>query len=143
MFSNPGPPPWRGRPLRAARPRAERAAALEGGVAELVVPGLLLGVGEDVVGVLDFLELRLGRLVAGVGVGVVLPGEPPIRLLDLVGRGVPGDAQDLVIISVGHRIPQVAEIARTGLVPLRPPTIGRPFDLSRPGPDVQGSRRGF
>ncbi len=98
--------PLPGRPLGAAGPGAERASAVEGGVAELVVALFFLGVREDVVGVLDFLELLLGRLVAGIGVRVVLAGEPSIRLLDLFRRRVPGHAQDLVIISVGHRIPQ-------------------------------------
>ena len=67
-------PPSRPTPAPPAR-GPKGPAALERGVAELVEAGLLLGVGEDVVRVLNFLELPLGRLVAGVGVGVMLPRE--------------------------------------------------------------------
>src|SRR4051794_27097024 len=62
------------RPLRSARKRTERPPSLEGGVAELVVPCLFLGVGQDIVSVLNFLEPGLGLLVAGLGVRVMLPG---------------------------------------------------------------------
>ena len=85
MFSKPAAPALPSRPLRGPRRGPNGPRPVEGGVAELVVPGLLLGVREDVVGVLDLLEFRLGRLVAGVGVGVVLPGERSVRLLDLLG----------------------------------------------------------
>src|SRR5262249_41965861 len=47
------------------------------------------------------LELRLGLLVAGVAVGVVLPRQAAVRLLDRVLRGVAGDTEDLVVVA-GH-----------------------------------------
>ena len=62
-------------------------------VAELIVLGPLLLVGEDFVGGGDVLELGLGRLVAGVAVGMVLPGELAVRLGDFVGRGGTADAE--------------------------------------------------
>ena len=51
---------------------AARAALLERRVPETVVGGALLLVLQDVVGLVDLLELRLGLLVAGVAVRVVL-----------------------------------------------------------------------
>jgi len=44
----------------------------------------LLRVREDLVGVLYLLEALLGAAVVGVGVGVVLPGQLPVGLADLV-----------------------------------------------------------
>ena len=72
-------------------------------MAELVELGLFVGIREDIVGTLDFLELGLGRLVAGVGVGVMLAREGSVCLFDLVGRGVAGHPKHLVIVAVGHR----------------------------------------
>ena len=46
--------------------------------AEAVVVGASIGVREDLVGLGDLLEARLGRRVAGVGVGVVLARESPV-----------------------------------------------------------------
>ena len=43
-------------------------------VAVLVVPGLLVSVGQHLVSLVDLLELLLGLFIAGVQVGVVLPG---------------------------------------------------------------------
>src|SRR5439155_11830765 len=74
--------------------------------AEGVVLLALLGVGEDVVSRLHFLEALLGRLVARIRVRVVLPGELAVGLLDLVlARGF-RDAERLVeILNRGHRSP--------------------------------------
>jgi hypothetical protein len=53
--------------LEAARPGG--MAALEGGRAVAVVGGALVGILQDVVGVIEFLELLLGVLLALVAVG--------------------------------------------------------------------------
>jgi len=79
-----------------------RLSAADAGVAELVVIGALGGVGEDVVGFLDFLELFLGGFVVLVDVGVVLTDELAVRLAEFVGAGVARDAEDFVIVSFGH-----------------------------------------
>src|SRR5215211_8017064 len=73
-------------PAEAApeRPRAEQPAGL-------VVLGPLLGVGQHRIGPPDLLEALLGRLVALVGVRVVLLRELPVGLLD-VALGVSKDA---------------------------------------------------
>src|SRR5699024_2317978 len=76
--------------------RAEAGAAAH--LADLVVllPGLL--VGQHLVRLPDLLELRLGLRVTRVLVGMVLPRELPVRLLDLSVRSISGDAQRLVEI---------------------------------------------
>src|SRR5574337_25041 len=86
---------------------ATHAAAHVGvhaGVAVLVVGGAFLRVGQELVGLLDLLELLLGGLggVTLVAVRVVLHGELAIGFLELVVRGVLGNAEDLVKISLGH-----------------------------------------
>ena len=63
------------------------------GRAEGVVLLALLGIGEDVVGLLDLLEPLLGLGIARVVVRVVLAGELPVGLLQVVGGGVLGDAR--------------------------------------------------
>ena len=92
-------------PRRSAAPRktagssaAARGAAGEPEMVELFFLGLIA---ENVVGVLDFFELDLGLFVAGVAVGMELPRQIAISLLDLVVRGFFGDSQDFVVIA-GH-----------------------------------------
>src|SRR5690606_14654069 len=75
----------------------------QGHLAELVIQGPLVGVAEHLVGVRDLLEALLGRLVAGVLVRVMAACQRPIRLLDLVLRGRPLDAQRLVEVLHGSR----------------------------------------
>ena len=89
----------------AAKPAAEAGARVRVEVrvdareAVLIVPGLFVGVGEDLIGLVDLLELFLGRFVAGVLVGVIFHGQLAVGLFDLgVGR-VLLHAQYLVIIS--------------------------------------------
>src|SRR5919106_38232 len=83
---------------------AERAAAAEPGEH---TPGVvllaLLRVGQRVVGLLHLLEALLGPRVVLVAVRVVLAGELPIRLLDLVLRGLLRDSEGLVVVVVRHR----------------------------------------
>ena len=88
---------------RAAAP--ERPARRVGGepvpVLQLDVVLLsLLGVGQDVVSLRDLLEALLGALVSRVEVGMMLAGEPAIRLLDLGETGLAVDAEHVVVI--GH-----------------------------------------
>ena len=84
----------------AAGPAAGNAAAAEADEhAAGVVLLALLGVRERVVGALDLLEALLGRRVVGVAVGVVLARELAVRLLDLVVRRLPVDAEHLVEVA--------------------------------------------
>ena len=63
----------------------------------------LAGVGENLVGLGDLLEPLLGLRVR-VDVGMQLPGQPTVGLLDLVGVGVSPDAEDAVVV-VRHAHP--------------------------------------
>src|SRR5205814_4083551 len=64
-----------------------------------VVPLALLGIAEDLVGLIDLLEALLGlRLL--VDVRVVLARQLPVGLLDVDGRGVLGNAKGLVVVLV-------------------------------------------
>merc|ERR1719188_1102996 len=86
-----------GEPFGKAGAAARAQAALETLLADLVVDAALLGVGEDVVGLADLLELLLGAGVL-VLVGVILEGELPVRLLELVVVGGARHPQDLIIV---------------------------------------------
>ena len=100
--------------LEGGGAEAGEVLGTEGRMAELVVLGLLLGVREDLEGLVDLLELLLGLLVPGVQVGVVLPGELPEGLLDILVRGIPGNPQDLVVVPLCHA-------GRPGEPPANPP----------------------
>src|SRR6516225_2835829 len=84
----------------AARARGARPGERVG--AE-VVHLALLGIREHLVGLGDLLEPLL-RAFVGVDVGVQFPGEPPVRLLDVVRARVPRHAQGGVVV-VGHYDP--------------------------------------
>ncbi|MNI51574.1 hypothetical protein D3C73_1063050 [compost metagenome] len=56
----------------------------------------LLRVDEQPVSIGDILELFFRGLVAWVQVGMQLPGQPPVRLLDLIRRGVTGNTKCFV-----------------------------------------------
>src|SRR5690348_6504173 len=66
---------------------------LKGGMPEAIVLGASLRVGENLVGFVEFLELFLGLLVAGVAVGMVLDRQTAVRLLKLVFGGATTNAQ--------------------------------------------------
>ena len=95
-----------------AKTATETAAGLAGpivgidpGKAELVIALAFFRVGKYIVRLVDFLELLLGGLVAGVQVGVVLFGELAVGAFDLGIGGVFADSQHLVIITFFcHRI---------------------------------------
>src|SRR6266850_79549 len=82
---------------------AETLGAAEAGMAEPVVAGALLLVGQDGVGLGRFLELLLGVLVAGVAIGVMLHGELAVGLLDLGLTGLAPDPEHLVVVALLHR----------------------------------------
>src|SRR5690606_13572294 len=88
-----------GGPEPTREPAAGEPAATTGEErARLVVLATLLLVGQHPVRLGDPLEPGLGLGVAGVGIRVQLTGEPPVRLLDLVGRSVGGHAQLAVVV---------------------------------------------
>jgi len=64
----------------------------------------LVGIGENLVGLVDVFESLLGRRIARVDVGVVLASQTAIGLLDVFFRSALGNAQHLVVVFVFHRI---------------------------------------
>ena len=81
-------------------PAAERIVAHTRGYAvgtEAVIPRTLLGVCQDLVSPGDLLESRLGCRI-GIGIGVELACPLAVGALDLVGRRVPIDAQQVVVV---------------------------------------------
>jgi hypothetical protein len=70
--------------------------------AELVVLTPLFGIAEDLVGLVNVLELRLGLLVVGIYVRMILAGELTIGRLDIGFGGVALDAENLVIVFKFH-----------------------------------------
>src|SRR4249919_979186 len=132
--------------VEAARATAERtpaagraAEAAEHAPARVVLLALL-GVREHVVGALNLLEALLRLGVVGVAVGVVSPGELPVRLLDLlVGRPL-GDAQNFVEI-LCHRLLAHHHARRPDQLLVEPVALLHHLD-DRPRLDpVRGHRR--
>src|SRR5690606_2779868 len=82
---------------------AAGAAILESGMAETIIGGAFLRILEDLVGLVDFLELMLAGLVAGVAIGMVLHGELAEGGLQLLLVGPLANAERLVKISL-HRV---------------------------------------
>jgi hypothetical protein len=77
------------------------AAGAQALVTVRVVLAALLGIGQHLVGLGGLLELGLGIRVVGVDVRVQLPRQAPEGLLDRRLVGIPGHAQDLVVVA-GH-----------------------------------------
>ena len=66
----------------------------------MVVPAAAARIGEDLVGLADFLEALRRLPVARIQVGMVLAGESPIRLFDLLRVSLSRDSQDCVVVAV-------------------------------------------
>ena len=105
-----------------AKAAATTHAAFKGRMTELVVLGFLLGVLEDIVGLVDFLEFLLGSLrVVAVEVRMIFAGHFLIGLLDLRCRRALLDAQHLIIIAfIAHVAPSLNIIVGSPQAPNNP-----------------------
>ena len=83
---------------------ARTAAVLEGGMAEAVIGGALLRIAQALVGLVDFLELDLGGLVAVVAVGMELHGELAEGRLQHLLVAASRDAEDFVEVALAHSL---------------------------------------
>jgi hypothetical protein len=72
---------------------------------ETVITRATFGVREDAVGFVDLFKLLLRRMIAGIAIRVELQRQFSIRTLQLLFRGAPADAEDLIIISFTHWFP--------------------------------------
>ena len=86
----------------AAHARRACRCLIDARVAVLVVGGALVGVRQNFVSLLGFLELFLGLRIVGVAVGVKFHRELAIRLLDVVFRRIAIDAEHFVIVFFRH-----------------------------------------
>ena len=104
---------------RAARARAE--VGVNPREAVLVVAGLLIGIGQHLVGLAHLLKPFLGFLVPGVPVGVVFHGHLSIGPFDLIGAGALVNPQHLVIVTfvVCHTFHLTVNTFPRGKVPRR------------------------
>lgn len=71
-------------------------------VPELVILPTLGRVTQDLIRLGDLFELRLGRFVVGIDIRMVLPGQSPVGLFDLLVRRAPANAKDLVVVALIH-----------------------------------------
>jgi hypothetical protein len=103
-------------PLRSGAAAPAGHVGVDAGMAELVVGGPLLGVGEHLVGLLGLLEFLLRllgrRVLALVAVRVVLHGQLAVGLLDVFLGRVLRHAQDVVVVALGHRIGSLCKRVR-------------------------------
>src|ERR1700722_10527995 len=133
------------------------AALIEGGVTVAVVSRALLGVRQMLIGFVQFLEPRLGLLVAGVPVGMTLHRRLAEGGLQFGLRRRFGDAQSFVEIALGHRSARPESMHASNLLvprrllagrpacprphlppPLRRPLSSRPATPARPALFVHG-----
>src|SRR6185437_1817973 len=124
---------------------ATHAAMFKSGVTEAVISGTLVAVLEDVVGLVDFLEAVLAVLIARIAVGVMLHRELAERCLQLDFRAGAFDAQDLVVVALGHAaLILVPHVIMAGLNPaihlFRRLTKERWTPGSSPGVTISGRR---
>ncbi len=82
--------------------RGAGAVRIDAGVAELVVSRALGRVGQDLVGLLRFLEALFGPGILRIAVRVPLHRQLAIGVLQVAVGGVPVDSEHLVIIPLRH-----------------------------------------
>ena len=75
---------------------------LEGGVTKPVVGGAFVAILENVVCLVDFLETVLAFLVTRIAVRVMLHCELAERRLELDLGGGAGNAENFVVVALGH-----------------------------------------
>jgi len=73
-------------------------------LSNLVVLCSFLGIAQYLVGGGDVLELILNRFVSGVGIWVILFGQPTIGLFDLLETGLFTYPQDFIVVFVSHLV---------------------------------------
>ena len=88
-------------------------------MAEAIVGGALIAVGEHAVGLGRFLERLFRRLVARIAVRVVLQRQLAIGTLQLRLGGRLGDAEDFVVVAFAHALATLTIAGRSRRSPLR------------------------
>src|SRR5215467_3409540 len=110
---------------------------LEGGVAEAVIGGALVGILENLVRLVDFLEALLARCVAGIAIGVPLHRELAESGLEVGVARSALDFEGLVIAALRHpRVPPHRILCGAAAEPY--PIVHRASKIEHP----RGSPRG-
>src|ERR1039458_4601233 len=78
---------------------ARTLRSLKGGVTEAVILRAPLGIGKDLVSLVEFLESLLGFFVAGIAIGMKLNGESAVGFLQFDFAGAVIDTEDFVIVA--------------------------------------------
>ena len=86
--------------VKSTTPAASTHSALEGGVAVTVVGRAFAGIAQDLVGLADFFEFRLSRVVVRVFVGMEFDRELAVGLLEVVLGDASFDAENLVVVAL-------------------------------------------
>ena len=73
---------------------------LERGMPEAVILRAPFRIGENLVGLVEFLEALLGIFVAGIAIGMKLNRETAVSFLQLDFAGATIDAENFVIVSL-------------------------------------------
>src|SRR5712691_2970837 len=89
---------------RHVREVDRRTSGADGGVAERVVAAPPVRVGEDRVRLACLLEARGRDRVVGVAVGVRVHGDLAERPLQVLGRGLANDAENLVVVALDRHL---------------------------------------
>ncbi len=79
---------------------ARTLRSLEGGVTETVILRAPLGIGKDLVSLVEFLESLFGFFVAGIAIRMKLNGETTVGFFQFVFAGAAIDAEDFVIVTL-------------------------------------------
>src|SRR5258707_12943951 len=104
---------------------------LESGVAEAVVGRALVGMLEDLVGLIDLLEADFAALVAGIAIGAPLPGELAEGGFQFAVARRALDLETLVETALGHARGHPRHFRRHA-AKSRPATHTRPKNIDAP-----------
>ena len=86
--------------IEAAESARTTLRSLERGMPEAVILRAPLRIGENLVGLVEFLEAFLGVFVAGIAIGMKLNRETAVGFLQLDFAGATIDAEDFVIVAL-------------------------------------------
>ena len=86
--------------VESTTPAAATHSTLEGGMAVAVVGRAFAGIAQDLVGLADFFEFRLGRVVVRIFVGMEFDRELAVGLLEVVLGDASFDSENLVVVAL-------------------------------------------
>jgi hypothetical protein len=86
--------------VKSTAPTASTHSALKGRMAVAVVGRTFAGIAQDLVGLADFFEFRLGRIVVRIFVGMEFDRELAVGLLEVVLGDASFDSENLVVVAL-------------------------------------------